>query len=196
MRREGPRNADDLRTTETATWFILWSCLSALLHPGDTVRSFPLENAFLLMWSWELGMRYYGSSCTAEWACVWIRQQRHGGWAAGMGWWKKWHLYELVQGMLGKREEKVLCKTQESKHWDHYCCSRPVQFQKLPVASCNLHKQSRNWLKCCNFCRIAETSSEDVFPLSLICASRIHSCCKIPGILVFDSRFKFCGMLG
>lgn len=41
-------------------------------------------------------------------------------------------------------------------------------------ASCNLHEPSRNGLKCCNCCSIAETSSENVFLLSLMCASRIH----------------------
>lgn len=174
---EEPRNTDDLRNTNIDTQFILGTCLSALLDLSEALCSFAFKNVFLRMWSWDLGMRYYGSSCAAEWACVWICQQRHGGWAAGMGWCKKPYLYKLVLTVLWNTRKKCGVKHKKETLRSLLLQQIFVLFQNLPVASCNLHVWNRNWFKCYNLCSIAErSSSKNIFPVLLICASRVHAC--------------------
>lgn len=156
-----------LRNTKSGPRF--GSCLSAPLARGAAPQPLTFGERFssyvelragnALLWQqWCSRM----SSCLNSPATSWRTSSRYG--ATGE--------IPFVRGETrGEKKKKSHVKHQQA---NAELILVAADLCAVSKASCNLHEPSRNGLKCCNCCSIAETSSENVFLLSLVCASRIH----------------------
>lgn len=155
-----------LRNTKSGPRF--GSCLSAPLARGAAPQPLTFGERFssyvelragnALLWQqWCSRM----SSCLNSPATSWRTSSRYG--AAGE--------IPFVRGETQGKKKKSHVKHQQA---NAELILIAADLCVVSKAFCNLHEPSRNGLKCCNCCSIAETSSENVFLLSLVCASRIQ----------------------